>query len=263
MAIASFDTAQYSTALEQLELLSKEYKKDAEINYYLARSYFKDQQFDEARDLLEQNVDQFPDHADSHFLRGSARLNLVSDVSFFSKPGLVKSALKSWQSAVAVDGEHLEGRYAVASFLLNAPRIVGGNKKQGKVELAALREISEPYYLLVKAAESAKDQHIEEAVAGVKLAIKDIPDRAFPTLILANYYLMQEKHQEALSTVDAYRQRHKQWNDPGESQTAFLTGKIYASLEDKTTAREQYELALDFRPTNNIRQQIVKAIDDL
>ena len=133
-ALTSFEQAKYAIALEQLEKLSRN-NSDPDINFYLARSLFKDRQFKKAREILENNIKHHPGHADSHYLLGTVKLSLIREVSIFKKPGMAKSALSAWQAAVAADEKHVESRYAVASYLMNAPGLVGGNRNRSTANI--------------------------------------------------------------------------------------------------------------------------------
>ena len=262
-ALTNFAAAQYDAALTQLKLLSSQQQNDPMITYYLARSYFHDGQFKQARTLLEASIRNHPDHSESHFLLGSVKMTMVSDVNLFRKLGLVRSALTSWQDAVALNGQHIEGRYGIASFYTSAPGIVGGDLEKARSQLKLLRQISEPYSLLVDSSLSAKDDDFVTAEKLLLEAIAAIPDRAFPTLILANFYFRQDRFRDALEAVESYRQRHRTWNDPNESQTALLAGRIYVALDDVANAKREFNLALTSKPSNALKKQIKKGLNNL
>jgi len=262
-ALASFNQANYEGALRQLIALSKQQPNDSATTYYLARSYFRDGQLAQARKLLERNIARYPEDSESHFLLGSVKLTLVAEVNLFKKFGLARSALKSWQDAVALDAAHIEGQYALASFYTSAPGIIGGDLDKAREKVKQLGQLSEPYSLLVYASLNTRDKKFAEAEKLLLEAVASIPDRAFPTLILADFYFRRERYSDALQAIASYRKRDQTWNDPRESQTALLAGQVYAAQHNVEMARREYELAAKSKPSKSQLKLIRKGIDDL
>lgn len=249
-ALSLFNSGQYDLALTQFEVLKNE--EDPDTIFYLARSYFRLGQLTKAKKLFEENVEDFPLHARSHFLLGSVKLNLVSEVNVFRKWGLAKSALASWQRSLELDPNNIEAIYGVASFYLNAPALVGGDKEKADIEISKLFKLEKAYGNLLKASIKQKTGEGAEAERLIISAVNSISDRAFPTLILADFYRKEQRFEDALMQIEKYRNRKRKWNDPGIGQTALLAGKIYTEFGKTELAHLEFDTVIHSKAPKNI-----------
>lgn len=263
LALDSFSQADYAGALRQFAALAEQYPNHADIQFYFARSLFRDKQLEKAEAVLEKNIARHPAHVESHYVLGSVKLTRVADVSWFRKAGLAKKALGHWQQAHTLDPTHAEVHYGVASFLLAAPGLAGGDKEAGLQSLEQLKMTSPGYAALVEASIEGKNENFVEAEKLFKQAIEAIPGRAFPTLMLANMYVNKKSFEQALSTIDSYNTRPHTWNDPDQAQTALLAGKAWAGLNRNDRARQAYQLVLASNPTDQLKAQALEALEDL
>ena len=237
LALKHFDQGRYKQALSELELVAD--KTNAEHTYYLGRSYFKDGQISKARDLFLANLERHPLHANSHFLLGSVTLISIADVNVFKKFSLAKKALAYWQRAAELSKNNVEIIYGLAIYYLNAPSLVGGDPEKAKQAHNKLALLNPAYSDLVEATIARKSDNKKKAEALLISAIEKIPERAFPTFLLANFYLDEERYEEALSQLQEYRKRSKTWNDPGLAQASILAGRIYIGLGNTDKARQE------------------------
>ncbi|HET8817588.1 MAG TPA: hypothetical protein VFM61_09090 [Pseudidiomarina sp.] len=81
---------------------------------------------DEAEEFIESFVDEHPDHAEAHYMRGAIMGMQASD-SIFSALGYAKKSLSSFQRAVELEPESVEYRQGLISFYMAAPGIAGGD----------------------------------------------------------------------------------------------------------------------------------------
>jgi len=126
-----------------------------------------------------------------------------------------------------------------------------------------LRQLSPAYAQLVDAEIHFKAERFEAAEKVLDAASKQISNRAFPTLIQANYFYQQGKYTQAIEKVSDYRKRSKAWNDPGNAQVGLMAGNIFAAINDHNRARSEFSNALSRNPPKNIRQKIEYALKAL
>lgn len=262
-AVSAFEKGQYELAKDGFRDLHRANPNDPQLVFYLARSLYRHQELEAAEDILLKSLEQFPTHVESQYLLGSVHLSRVADVNIFRKAGLASSAVAAWEQAVALDPNHAEALYGVASFYLTAPGIAGGDKDLGMQRLNELEALSPPWALLTQASLAVRDEQYEEAEQLFKNAIKGIPGRAFPSLMLTNLYVEQEKFELALTQLEIYKSRTKTWNDPGLAQTELMAGKIYEGLDRTQAAIKSYEIVLNEVAHRQIKKQAKDALDDL
>ena len=262
-AVSAFDKGQYELAKDDFQALHKANPDDPQLAFYLARGLYRQQELAAAETILLKSLERFPDHVESQYLLGSVLLSRVAEVNIFRKAGLANSAVAAWEQAVALDPTHAEALYGVASFYLTAPGIAGGDKDLGMQKLAQLDALSPPWALLIRASLTARDEQYEQAEQLFKSAIKGIPGRAFPSLMLTNLYLKQEKYDLALAELEVYKSRVKTWNDPGLAQTELMAGKIYEGLNQTPAAIKSYEIVLNEVAQRQIKKQAEDALEVL
>lgn len=262
-ALALFAKGDYATALDHFESLQANHPDDPDINFYYGRSLYLNRDLERAKDVLEQNIEKHPDHAESHYVLGSVLLTLVSEVNVFRKPGLAKRAVSAWERTVELNPNHHEALYGVVTFYLSAPGIAGGDVQKGKVQLKALESLNEPWADLTEASLYARKEEIEKAEKYFNDAIRGIPDRAFPTLMLANLYATAERFEQALATLEEYKNRTKTWNDPGAAQTALVAARIYEGLEQTEKAKQAYQTVISSVATNPEKERAKDALEKL
>ena len=258
-----FEQGDYSSALQGFEKMSEQNPQLTELKFFHGRSLFRDGQLKAAQEVLEEFVSLQPDHSDGFFFFLSIRINRVNEVSIFKKVGLAKAGIAAWRKAAVLDPSNIEAHYGVVSFLFNAPSIVGGDPEQGVLELEVLRQLNPAYAQLVDAEIHFKAERYETAEEILDTASQQIPDRAFPTIIQANYLYQQGKYTQALQKVADYRQRKKAWNDPGSAQVGLMAGNIFAAVNDPNRARSEFTNALKQNPSKHLRQQIKAALKAL
>lgn len=252
--------AQYQQALDNFKQLHKTYPTDKDLSFYLGRSLYRNHDIEAADKVLSKNIERYPDHVESHYVLGSVKLTRVAEVSVFKKIGMAKAAIEAWEEAARLDPTHVEVLYGVVEFYSSAPGIAGGDDEIGKKKLIELEALSVPWANLSKASRAMRAESFAEAEALFRKAITGIPERAFPQLMLANAYVRQEKFDEALIALAAYKNRDKTWNDPGVSQTELMAARIYQGLGRGEDALTSLDLVLASNPSETIRDQAKQEI---
>ena len=262
-AISDFDNRDYQNAASKFETLYSKNSKDVDLLFYLARSQYKVAKYKDARSTIDQLIELDPAHLDAHYLAGIVYMGLLGEVNLFRKLGMVKSALKSWKKVVELDAEHVLANYAVFSFYLNAPGIVGGDMDKALDILKTLESISPPYAELANGVLNSKLENFTEAEKHYLKATEMITDRASPFFAIAQFYFQNEKFEKSLAALERYQQAKKIWHDPGDAIAFYFLGSIHANLGNTDLAKENLNKALSSYPNKQIRGLIEDSLDDL
>ena len=87
---------------------------------------------DSARALAERAVKADPASADHHYQLGSVAGRQAQRASIFKQPGLAGKFKGEMNEALKRDSLHVDARYSLIQFYLEAPGIVGGDKKKAR-----------------------------------------------------------------------------------------------------------------------------------
>jgi len=229
-ALQLFDDGAFTEAQQKLDALAIEQPTNPEVLYYLARSQYRADNFDQAKATLDGLLKNHPNHIEAHYLMGSINVARVPGVSVFRKVSTAKDALASWLKVVSLDPKHIEGLYAVISFYTTAPSIAGGDLKKARAELPRLEALSPNWAMLAEASLLSKEQKLDEAEVLYRSASQHIQERAFPLFALANFQHTNQKYADALTTLTEYERRQHAWNDPKERVVTALRDKIESAL---------------------------------
>ncbi len=229
--IASFLNILAQNTLEQVKLLAKEKKfeeaknileeiidkndKNAEAFFLLGKMNMALREFEDASDYFEEAVELNKGSSEYHFWLGRAYGADAMESSVITKAILAPKIKKQFEIAVALDGNNIGARVALAQYYLQAPGIMGGDVdkalEQGK-ELLKLDEINgrtilaqvyqrkeqnnladEQYRLLLEKYGNDKkyagvynaygywllsQEKVDEAIAAFKKQVELVPERA-------------------------------------------------------------------------------------
>ena len=229
--IASFLNILAQNTLEQVKLLAKDKKfeeaknildeiidkndKNAEAFFLLGKMNMALREFEDASDAFEEAVELNNGSSEYHFWLGRAYGADAMESSFITKAILAPKIKKQFEIAVALDGNNIGARVALAQYYLQAPGIMGGDVdkalEQGK-ELLKLDEINgrtilaqvyqrkeqtsladEQYQLLLEKYGNDKkyagiynaygywllsQEKVNEAIAAFKKQVELVPERA-------------------------------------------------------------------------------------
>lgn len=140
----ALESGESDQAIAMIEALGGE-AQSPEAQLLLGRAYVQTNRFDEAYDVLSDVVETLPENAEAYYWHGAAAGSLAANVSMFKAGKYAKIVRKAFGRAIELDPKHIEAHIGLIQFHLQAPRIVGGKKKEAErlarnvVELEPLR----------------------------------------------------------------------------------------------------------------------------
>ena len=147
---------------------------------------------------------------------------------------------------------------------MNAPGFAGGDMHEAEKQIEILLRQHEGYGTLATAIFMEKSDRIAEAEEHFAGAVDKIDDRAGPLFNLANFYVRQERYNEALVKLQAYvASDNKSWDDPDDLFVYWLRAVIMTGLGDTSSAKKEFEQALTLNPSDSIHKDILNRMDSL
>lgn len=295
-----FQQEKYAEATQMLETVVKKNPKDSVTLFYLGRSLLALNKYDEAIEQLKILTRLYPNHADFNYWCGVAyRHKLTATENFLEKNVLASKTKQYYEKAVELDTKHKDAKIALANYYINAPAIAGGSKTKAlkladelqSLDAKSAHELRANIYVsdkkydlaaseydqLVKFA-SEKDKPILYYNKGFMLQTAEQFDQAFVAFeeaIQSDRTLYRAYYQSARTAIFSkknvtqgieylqfYLQNGKQLSktDPDLSSAYWRLGMLYEIKGDKTTAKIQYEKALELNPNNENARKALEAL---
>jgi tetratricopeptide (TPR) repeat protein len=143
--IQLFDNGQWIEAERFLTTFIEQHPTDAVAAFYLGRSYFNQEHYEEAVQWLERAVLLDGRNSDYHLWLGRVYGSLAQRVSFLWQFPLARKVRIHFEKAVTLNPDNLAARADLAEYYLKAPRILGGGKEKAEVQAheISLRNLDE------------------------------------------------------------------------------------------------------------------------
>ena len=171
-AIRQYNSGNYSGAVSTLQVAVIANPNNAELAYWLGRSYYELRDYDNAITNGEKAVELDSKNSDYHLWLGRAYGGKADrEHSFF----LAKKVKKEFEDAVAANPSNIAARRDLEEFDIDAPWVVGGNKDEAKAQVEAIAAIDPVQGHLARAlydAQVAKKQDAAESEYQQALAAK-------------------------------------------------------------------------------------------
>ena len=155
LALTAQETAQ-SDVIEELiqqqefskarDILMRQYvanDEDPETNYWLAVLALRDTLYDDAIDYLDVAIEGDENNAQYYYMLGSAYAVKTQNAGAIKAAFSASSIKSNWQKALEIDPDHLQARWGLFQFFLNAPGILGGDQDEAK-KLAENHVVKDP-----------------------------------------------------------------------------------------------------------------------
>ena len=260
-AIALFDDKKYDEARDLLEDIVDEDESNAQAHFYLGRSNMALREFDDASENFEEAVELEVGNAEYHFWLAQAYAGDAQNSSFISAAFIAPKIKDEFAKTIEIDPSHIGGHVGLANFHLNAPGIVGGDIDEVPKVLESLIKLDEKRgrFLLV-------NYHMKkENYDSVETQIKSLEDKFGEDKDFASFYnsygyllLQHEKYQEAL----VYFKKQVDLR-PDNANSYDSLGDGYRALGNLEEAAVNYRKALEIDPNFEASINNLEEIEEL
>ena len=260
--MVSFLNILAQNTLEHAKLLAKEKKfeeaknileeiidkddKNAEAFFLLGKMNMALREFEDASDAFEEAVELNKGSSEYHFWLGRAYGLDAMESSFITKAILAPKIKKQFEIAVALDGNNIGARVALAQYYLQAPGIMGGDVDKALEQGEELLKLDEINGRTILAQVYQKKEQNDLAVKQYNLLLEKYGnDKKYAGIYNAYGYwlLSQEKVNEAIAAfkkqIELVPERANAYDSLGDAYKK--AGKIKLAIE-------QYKKALEIDP---------------
>lgn len=291
-----FASGDYSKAIEVLNHAAATTPNDAAVQHLLARSYFESEQFDKAISVAEKSVKLEPQNSAYHELLGRAYGEKADRSGWFSALSLAKKARKEFDTAVQLDEHNFSAMQAMIEFDCSAPGMAGGGEDKARPEIQKLSELdaAEGRYAAGNCRRQKKDYAAADAEFRKTLAlhpksvdlIYDIGDyymkrdqadglvivikegeRAGPADPRGDFFravilvLQKQRSAESAKLIREYIARApKRNNYPSKAMAHYWLGRIEENQNNASSAKREYQEALNLEPKNRYANEALKRL---
>jgi tetratricopeptide (TPR) repeat protein len=186
-----FDEGNYSGAISTLQPAASQTPPNAEVYYWLGRSYYELHDYDNAVANAEKSVAIDPKNSLYHQWLGEADGGKADKDRSFSFARKVK---KEFETAVSLNPSNIQARRDLEEFCLDAPWIVGGNKDEALEQVNAIAAIDPVEGLLARALYLQKAlKNDDQAESEYKQVLAAKPKTLEPYFEVADFYVAQDR----------------------------------------------------------------------
>jgi tetratricopeptide (TPR) repeat protein len=208
-AQSDFEAGRYDHAITALLAMRQMAPEDPDVNYWLSRSYYEEQNYDLAIAYGEQAVKSALQNAEYHRWLGRAYgAKAEQSHSFF----LARKVKKAFETAVNLAPFDIAARRDLMQYLVEAPWVVGGDKNQAKQHVEYIMQLDPVQGRLARAAFLSAEKKSKEAAAEYLAALDQRPD-TIQSYIEAAEFFADGKDAVNLELVLAEAQR-RGFRDP-------------------------------------------------
>ena len=209
----------------------------AQSLYEQARGARQRNQLDSAYDLIQRAADVEPNRAEVQFLLGDIACQKAGTATAFSAFGLARKCRAGFARAVELAPDSLSYLEAFASYLSQAPGIVGGDKDSAQklITLVRARDEVRGVFLQVglqwagNAASKAQSDSAVEALAQSHLADREVQ------ISVAQWWDQSGRLERALAVYERMVAR-----DPKDPVARFFVGRELVLLKREPRRAQEY-----------------------
>jgi Tetratricopeptide repeat. len=297
-AKAAFAAGDYSKAIEILNREAAASPGNAEVQHWLARNYFENEQYERAIPPAEASISIEPQNSSYHELLGRAYGEKADRCGWFCGLSFAKKARKEFQMAVQLDERNFSAMQALIEFDCSAPGIAGGGEDKARPEIDKLSALdaAEGRYAAGNCRRQKKDFEAADAEFRKALAlhpksadlIYDIGDhymkrgqpdqlrlvieegeRAAPSDPRGSFFravvftLEKQNYGDAMKGFRGYlASAPKRNNYPSKAMAHYWLGRIEENQNDAASAKKEYREALNLEPKNRFANEALKRLRD-
>jgi tetratricopeptide (TPR) repeat protein len=174
LAQAYFEAGKFAEAVKTLTPAHELAPRDPSINFWLARSYYEQQNYDKAIAYAEQAVKVGSDNGEYYRWLGRAYgAKAEQSHSFF----LARKVKQAFEAAVSFAPRSVEARRDLMQFLAEAPWIVGGDKEKAKHEIESISKLDAIEGRLARASYLCVEKRWKDAETEYLAVVEQHPTR--------------------------------------------------------------------------------------
>ncbi len=294
-AKSAFATGDYPKAIEILNREAAVSPRDAAVQYLLARCYFESEEFDGAIAPAEAAVSLEPKNSLYHELLGRVYGEKADRSGWLRALSLAKKARKEFEIAVRLDEHNFSAMQALIEFDCSAPSIASGGEGKARPEIEKLSALdaAEGRYAAgncrrQKKDFAAADSEFRKSLAmhpkspdliydigdfymkrgqpdGLRIALVEGERAAPPADPRANFYraviytLEKKDPAGATKMLREFLANVPKRNEyPSKAMAHYWLGRIQQNQNDETSAKKEYQEALNLEPKNRLANEALK-----
>jgi tetratricopeptide (TPR) repeat protein len=214
-----FDSGNYTLAIATLQSAIAGAPSNAGAYYWLGRCYYELRDYDNAVAQLEKAVSLDGQNSVYHQWLGRAYGGKADKERSFSAARKVKS---EFEAAVQLDPKNITARRDLEEYCMDAPWIVGGNKDESAAQVTAIAALDPVEGHLARAAYDVEGlKKPEQADGEYRQVLAATPHRIEPYLEAADFWVKQNKPQDASAAVEAAAKV-----SPSDPRIAYYRGVV-------------------------------------
>src|SRR5215467_8096352 len=185
IARAQFERGDYRGAITTLSSAIDGNPRDAQLWHWRSRCYLELRDYARALADGERAVTERLDDSEFHRWLGRAYGGAAEQKRSFSMARKVRAA---FEDAVRLDASNIAARRDLMEFYVEAPWIVGGDKRKALEQIGAIAGIDAVAGRLARAAFLIRTNRLDAADAEYQQILEAPPDRIEPYLEVADFY---------------------------------------------------------------------------
>ena len=242
----AYDNENYEEAKLILEELVDEDDENAEVQFLLGSTYLMMKDYESAIDHLEEAVELNDENPLYHVRYARAITFIINDVNPFRQMSLAGDMKYSYQRAVELDPEDIEARVGLANFYAQAPGIAGGDDKIARYHARWLIERGEVNGNFVMLRIYQKEERADSALLVCKALENSLG-------MDPKYYGFYNTYGYLLLSLDRPEEAVEKFKiqvelAPAKANPYDSLGDGYLAVGNKKSAMENYRKALEIDP---------------
>ena len=233
-AIRLYENGFFKQAVELLRQETKASPRDAEIRFWLGRSYLNARDWKAAVTELEKAVEFAPSNAQYRQWLGRASGERASHAFIITAYSMARQVVREFENARRLAPDDLSIRFDLLEYYLQAPGMVGGGKIKAEVEARAIAEIDRQKGFTARAKIFIADKRFDEAKAELHKATDEFPESADACEGLADFLFEQQDIEGAL-----------QWSKKALALNPGMKFSRFLAASAATLLRRDLESATD------------------
>jgi tetratricopeptide (TPR) repeat protein len=230
-AIRHYGRAEFRRTIDLLRQLAVAEPENAEIRYWLGKTYLRINNWDDAVREMEKAVQLEPARAYYRLWLGRAAGARADNTIFFRAIGWARRVVSEFEKARDLEPENVAVRFDLLEFYSQAPGIVGGGRAKAEAEARKIAELDPSKGYIARATLHERNNDWDGVKKELTRATIDFPQHAFTHKDLAGFLLRRNDYRGALE-----HGRKAMELDPGSKRTQLIVAAAHIRL---TTDLEQ------------------------